>query len=98
MLGCLHRYPRGALELLGSLSTRFSPVDTAAWFKAEGVELKCEDDGRVFPTTDRSETVVDALLEAARRAGVHLKLGSKVPPTTLPMILLCISVRLTTTC
>ena len=74
----LQRYPRGAPQLTGSLTKRFSPPETAAWFEAEGVALKREEDGRVFPTTDDSGTVVDALLGAASRAGVELRLGSKV--------------------
>ena len=74
----MQRYPRGAAELTGALTKRFSPLDTAAWFEAEGVELKCEADGRVFPSTDDSATIVDALLGAADRAGVQLKLGAKV--------------------
>jgi predicted flavoprotein YhiN len=72
------RYPRGASELLGSLTKRFSPVETASWFEAEGVELKCEADGRVFPVTDDSATVIDALMGAASAAGIELMLGAKV--------------------
>ena len=72
------RYPRGAAELTGSLTSRFSPPETAAWFEAEGVKLKREADGRVFPTTDDSGTVIEALLGAAERAGVELRLGIKV--------------------
>ena len=45
-------YPRGERELLGPFSARFSPADTLQWFENEGVALKVEPDGRVFPTTD----------------------------------------------
>lgn len=72
------RYPRGATQLTGALTKRFSPAETAAWFEAEGVELKCEADGRVFPSTDDSSTIIDALLSAAKRAGVQFQLRSKV--------------------
>jgi len=65
------RYPRGARELIGPF-TRFQPRDTAAWFQARGVELKTESDGRMFPVTDSSLTIVECLLDAARQAGVHL--------------------------
>jgi len=65
-------YPRGSRELLGPFH-RWQPRDTVDWFAAEGVELKTEADGRMFPVTDRSATVVDGLLEAARRAGVELR-------------------------
>lgn len=62
-------YPRGARELLGPLS-RFGPPETAAWFAARGVPLKAEPDGRMFPTTDDSATVIDCLVGAAEAAGV----------------------------
>jgi predicted flavoprotein YhiN len=72
------RYPRGASQLVGPLSSRFSPLETKAWFEAEGVTLKRETDGRVFPSTDDSATIVDALLSAADRAGVQLRTRAKV--------------------
>ena len=54
------KYPRGGRELIGAFS-RFQPRDTVAWFAARGVELKTEDDGRMFPVTDDSATIVDCL-------------------------------------
>ncbi len=68
------RYPRGARELTGPLQ-RFQPRDTMAWFEAEGVALKIESDGRVFPRSDNSASIVDALLSAAERAGVQVRCG-----------------------
>lgn len=68
----VRRYPRGARELLGAFS-RWQPRDTIAWFAAHGVELKTEADGRMFPVTDDSQTIVDCLQEAARKAGVVVK-------------------------
>src|SRR5512139_2895322 len=65
------RYPRGGRELLGAFH-RFQPRDTVAWFEARGVELKAEPDGRMFPVTDDSATIVDCLQRAAREAGVQL--------------------------
>jgi predicted Rossmann fold flavoprotein len=67
----VQRFPRGARELLGPF-TRFGPHDTIAWFAARGVGLKTENDGRMFPTTDSSATIVDCLQHAAERAGVRL--------------------------
>jgi predicted Rossmann fold flavoprotein len=67
----VQRFPRGARELLGPF-TRFGPRDTIEWFAARGVELKTENDGRMFPTTDNSATIVDCLQRAAERAGVRL--------------------------
>ncbi len=67
-------YPRGGQELLGPF-TRFQPRDTIAWFESRGVKLKTEADGRMFPVTDSSETIVDCLVAAAKRAGVELVAG-----------------------
>ena len=71
------RYPRGARELLGPM-TRFGPRETMDWFAARGVELKTEGDGRVFPVTDDSATVVNCLQSAAARAGVEVVTGCGV--------------------
>ncbi len=68
----VRRYPRGARELLGAFS-RWQPRDTVGWFAARGVELKTETDGRMFPVTDDSQTIVDCLQGAAIKAGVILR-------------------------
>lgn len=65
------RYPRGSQALIGPLH-RFQPRDTVAWFAARGVELKTEPDGRMFPTTDSSQTIIDCLVRAAEAAGVRM--------------------------
>jgi predicted Rossmann fold flavoprotein len=65
-------YPRGARALLGPLH-RFGPEDTIEWFRARGVELWTQDDGRMFPTTDDSQTIIDCLEGAAARAGVEIR-------------------------
>jgi predicted Rossmann fold flavoprotein len=67
------RYPRGGRELLGAFH-RWQPRDTVAWFEARGVALKTEEDGRMFPVTDSSQTIVDCLEGAAARAGVKIVL------------------------
>ncbi len=64
-------FPRGSRELIGPFH-RFGPADTVAWFKERGVELKTEKDGRMFPVTDCSATIVDCLTQAAARAGARL--------------------------
>lgn len=66
------RYPRGSRELLGAFS-RWQPRDTLAWFAARGVELKTEDDGRMFPITDASATIVECLVRAASSARVQVR-------------------------
>jgi predicted Rossmann fold flavoprotein len=52
---------------------RFDVPATVAFFRDLGVDLKCEETGKLFPTTDRAQTVLDALLEGARAAGVTLR-------------------------
>jgi predicted Rossmann fold flavoprotein len=64
-------YPRGSRPLISPLH-RFSPSDTVAWFEAHGVRLKTEPDGRIFPVTDSSRTIIDCLLNEAKAAGVRL--------------------------
>ena len=71
------RYPRGRRELLGPFQ-KFSAQDTVAWFEARGVKLKTEEDGRMFPVTDSSESIVHCLMEAAQRAGVKFRLNCAV--------------------
>ncbi len=77
----IRHYPRGAAALRGPF-TRFQPRDTIAWFEQRGVRLKTEADGRVFPITDRSETIANCLIEAARAAGVETRLGVRVRSVT----------------
>jgi predicted Rossmann fold flavoprotein len=67
------RYPRGERALIGAFS-RFQPTDTIGWFRNRGVEIKREADGRMFPVTDSSETIIECLLQSARRAGVQTRL------------------------
>ncbi len=75
------RYPRGQRELIGPFH-RFQASDTVAWFESRGVKLKRESDGRMFPTTDSSETVINCLLHSARAAGVKLFTGRGVERVT----------------
>ena len=64
-------YPRGERELISPFH-RFSAEDTVAWFETRGVPLKREADGRMFPITNESETIVKCLVEEANAAGVRL--------------------------
>jgi predicted Rossmann fold flavoprotein len=65
------RYPRGERALIAPFH-RFQASDTVAWFESRGVKLKTENDGRMFPTTDSSQTIIDCLVDAARTAGVKM--------------------------
>jgi predicted Rossmann fold flavoprotein len=65
------RFPRGERALL-SPSQTFQASDTVAWFESRGVKLKTESDGRMFPASDSSQTIIDCLMHAARTAEVKL--------------------------
>ncbi len=65
------RYPRGGRELLGAFH-RWQPRDMVAWLAERGVETKTEADGRMFPVTDASATIVDCLQRDAAAAGVRV--------------------------
>ena len=68
-------YPRGGKALLGPFS-RFAPAEAVAWFAERGLELVQEDDGRLFPRSNRSSSVVACLRHAAEEAGVTLRTGA----------------------
>ncbi|MCC6128154.1 MAG: NAD(P)/FAD-dependent oxidoreductase [Chlamydiae bacterium] len=68
----IRNYPRGSKELLGPFHT-FQPKDTLSWFEKRGVLLKVEEDGRMFPRSDSSETIIDCLLSAANIARVEMR-------------------------
>lgn len=73
----VQNYPRGGKALRG-LFTRFQPQDTVAWFAAHGVHLHTEADGRMFPITNTSETIVECLIKTAASLGVELRSGTSV--------------------
>ncbi len=73
----LQGYPRGHKELIGPFQ-RFATRDTVNWFAARGVKLKAEADGRMFPISDDSATIIKCLEEAAEKAGVHVWLHARV--------------------
>ena len=64
-------YPRGEKELLGPFHT-FMTGDTIAWFEERGVELKIEEDGRMFPVSNSSQTIIDCFLSEARKHNVEV--------------------------
>lgn len=64
-------YPRGQKELLGPFH-KFCSGDMAYWLEQKGVETKIEDDGRMFPITDSSQTIVDVLYQNSMAKGVEL--------------------------
>jgi len=68
----IQNYPRGGKELLGPFF-KFQPRDTIAWFQERGVDLKTESDGRMFPVTDSSQTIIDCLKKALGSVEVHYR-------------------------
>lgn len=70
-------YPRGGKELRGAFA-RFSVNDTLSWFNERGVQLKAEEDGRMFPVTNDSSTIVNCLLHEAEKYHVEILLQQDV--------------------
>lgn len=70
-------YPRGQ-SFLKKILTQFDATDTMRWFESRGVRLKTEPDGRVFPQTNSSQTIIQCLLEQADRLGVEIRTGVSV--------------------
>jgi predicted Rossmann fold flavoprotein len=73
----LLNYPRGA-SFLETAFEYFSVKDTIDWFQNQGVRLKTESDGRMFPVSDDSESIVAALLDGAKRLGITIITGAEV--------------------
>lgn len=67
----VQNYPRGEKELLGPFHT-FMTGDTIAWFEERGVELKIEEDGRMFPISNSSQTIIDCFLFEAKKHKVEV--------------------------
>jgi predicted Rossmann fold flavoprotein len=70
-------YPRGEKELLGPFHT-FMTGDTIAWFEARGVDLKIEEDGRMFPVSNSSQTIIDCFLSEADKHNVEVLFNHSV--------------------
>jgi len=64
-------YPRGEKELKGPFHT-FMTGDTIAWFEERGIELKIEEDGRMFPVSDSSETIINCFIDETQRLGIKI--------------------------
>ena len=70
-------YPRGEKELRGPFH-QFCSGDTIEWFEKHGVELKIEADGRMFPVSNSSQTIIDCFLEATNKLGIAVLTGQSV--------------------
>lgn len=73
----LKNYPRGKNEL-PSLFSRFAVGDTISWFAERGVDLHAEDDGRMFPNSNSSQTIIDCFLAEAKKYKVEIILHTDV--------------------
>ena len=67
-------YPRGGNELL-NLFKSFQPKNTIEWFEKRGVKIKQEEDGRMFPITNKSQTIIDCFMGEAENSGVKIRTG-----------------------
>ena len=67
----MQNYPRGEKELLGPFH-QFMTGDTIDWFEKRGVELKIEEDGRMFPVSNSSQTIIDCFLKEAKKHQVDI--------------------------
>jgi len=70
-------YPRGEKELRGPFH-QFCSGDTIEWFEKHGVELKIEEDGRMFPVSNSSQTIIDCFLKATEKLGIKVLTGQSV--------------------
>ncbi|MFV5699625.1 NAD(P)/FAD-dependent oxidoreductase [Flavobacterium sp. ZT3R17] len=70
-------YPRGEKELRGPFH-QFCSGDTIEWFEKHGVELKIEPDGRMFPVSNSSQTIIDCFLKATQKLGIAVLTGQSV--------------------
>jgi predicted Rossmann fold flavoprotein len=73
----IKKYPRGA-SFLKKAFHHFFTTDTIEWFSKRGVLLKTEADGRMFPVTDSSQTIIDCLMKEANKFGVQIIMNSEV--------------------
>jgi predicted Rossmann fold flavoprotein len=70
-------YPRGGKTLIGPF-TKFNSLDTVAWFEERGVKIKKEADGRMFPVSNRSESILNCLISEAEKLNIEIRLHTNV--------------------
>jgi predicted Rossmann fold flavoprotein len=74
-------YPRGE-KLLRPVFKKYDAHRTIEWFTSRGVQLKAEEDGRMFPVTDNSQTIIDCFLSEAHRLNINIETGEGVVEIT----------------
>ncbi|WP_462221063.1 BaiN/RdsA family NAD(P)/FAD-dependent oxidoreductase [Ferruginibacter sp.] len=78
----IKKYPRGNTFLKKAFH-HFFTTDTIEWFKQRGVELKTEADGRMFPVTNSSQTIIDCLMKETNKYGVEILMNAEVKELTI---------------
>jgi predicted Rossmann fold flavoprotein len=78
----IKKYPRGA-SFLKKAFHHFFTTDTIAWYKERGVQLKTEEDGRMFPVTDSSQTIIDCLMKEVNKYGIEILMNKEVKQLTI---------------
>lgn len=73
----IRKYPRG-VHFLKRTFHQFFTKDTIAWFQERGVKLKTEDDGRMFPVTNSSQTIIECLLREANEYHIQIRMNREV--------------------
>lgn len=76
------RYPRGGHFVRKAFHRWFTP-DTIGWFRERGVELKTEEDGRMFPVSNDSQTIIDCLMKEVNSYGVEIRVHAEVKTVDL---------------
>src|SRR6187551_648740 len=74
-------YPRGSRELLGPFYT-FQPSDMIEWLKGKGVKVKREADGRMFPESNSSSTIISCFMQAMDKYGIELRTSTRATKWT----------------
>ena len=77
MAEMIKKYPRGSAFLKKAFH-QFFTTDTITWFEERGVELKTEADGRMFPVSNTSQTIVDCLMQEVNKYGVEILMNKEV--------------------
>ena len=72
-----HHYPRGKKQL-ANIFKSYQATHTIDWFQSKGVQIKAEEDGRMFPVTDNSQTIIDCLLSETHRLKIKIEMGEEV--------------------
>ncbi len=79
----IKNYPRGEKELLGAFY-QFQPKNMIEWLNKRGVKTKTEEDGRMFPISDDSQTIIDCFLRETKKLNIEIKTGFAVEKISIP--------------